>query len=134
MEQSTEGTFNVSEVINPPLPTTKKRRQKSAQSVRYPEFTSFHSVRKSARTSNGSSRHQNAHKKKRSCNLFLKWWALEDCLGFPTRSQSFAFVALPQYAQSVRYPEFTSFHSVRKSARTSNGSSRHQNAHKKKEV
>ena len=31
-------------------------------------------------------------------------------LGFAPRSQSFAFVALPQYAQSVRYPDFTSFH------------------------
>ena len=26
-------------------------------------------------------------------------------LGFAPRSQSFAFVALPQYAQSVRYPD-----------------------------
>ena len=31
-------------------------------------------------------------------------------LGFAPRSQSFAFVASPQYAQSVRYPDFTSFH------------------------
>ena len=28
------------------------------------------------------------------------------CLGFAPCSQSFAFVALPQYAQSVRYPDF----------------------------
>ena len=31
-------------------------------------------------------------------------------LGFAPRSQSFAFVPLAQYAQSVRYPDFTSFH------------------------
>ena len=30
-----------------------------------------------------------------------------DCLGFLPRSQSFALAALPQSAQSVRYPGFT---------------------------
>ena len=31
-------------------------------------------------------------------------------LGFAPCSQSFALVPLAQYAQSVRYPDFTSFH------------------------
>ena len=36
---------------------------------------------------------------------------LRSHLEFAPRSQSFAFVTLSQYAQSVRYPNYTSFHS-----------------------
>ena len=55
------------------------------------------------------------NKEEKHCfSSFYYIWAWRDCLGFAPCSQSFAFVASPQPAQSVRYPEFVYYvHSFR---------------------